>query len=77
MALSDKIKGIIAIMGRQQQELAQHFGMSKQVMNNKFSRNSWSGKDLIKVADFVGGQLAIILPDGQQIILDDDLPDAK
>lgn len=77
MALSDKVKGIIAMVGKQQQELAQYFGMSKQVMNNKLSRNSWSGKDLIKVADFVGGQLAIILPDGQKIILDDDLPDAK
>lgn len=77
MALSDKIKGIIAMVGKQQQELAQHFGMSKQVMNNKISRNSWSGKDLVKVADFVGGQLAIILPDGQKIILDDDQPEAK
>lgn len=77
MALSDRIKGTIAMVGKQQQELAQHFGMSKQVMSNKFSRNSWSGKDLVKVADFVGGQLAIILPDGQKIILDDELPDAK
>ena len=77
MALSDKIKGIIIMVGKQQQELAQYFGMSKQVMNNKLSRNSWSGKDLIKVADFVGGQLAIILPDGQKIILDDDQPEAK
>ena len=77
MALSDKIKGIIIMVGKQQHDLAQNFGMSKQVMNNKLSRNSWSGKDLITVADFVGGQLAIILPDGQKIILDDDQPEAK
>lgn len=76
MALSDKVKGIIALVGKQQQELAQFFGMSKQVMNNKIARNSWSGKDLLKVAEFVGGQLAIILPDGQKIVLDDDQTNA-
>lgn len=67
MTISDKVKAVLALAGKKQQELAQVFGMTKQTMSNKFARDSWSGKDLAKVAEFVGGQLAIIMPDGQTI----------
>ena len=72
MAISDKIKAVLALAGKRQQELAQIFGMTKQTMSNKFARDSWSGKDLAKVANFVGVQLAIIMPDGQIIALECD-----
>lgn len=72
MAISDKVKAVLALAGKRQQELAQIFGMTKQTMSNKFARDSWSGKDLAKVAELVGGQLAIIMPDGQTITLDID-----
>lgn len=71
MAVSDIVKGLLAIQGKKQIELAAEFGMSKQTMNNKFSRNSWFASDLIKVADFCDCRLAFILPDGQPIIIDD------
>lgn len=69
MAISDKVKAVLALAGKKQQDLAQIFGMTKQTMSNKFARDSWSGKDLAKVAELVGGQLAIIMPDGQTITL--------
>lgn len=70
MTVSSKVKSVLALCDKRQIELAEHFGMTKQVMNNKMNRDSWSGKDLAKVAEFVGGRLAFILPNGQQIIID-------
>ena len=46
-------------------------------MSNKFARNSWFATDLIKVANFCGCKLAFILPDGQQIIIEDDSSETK
>lgn len=69
MSVSDKVKGILALSGKKQIDLANHFGMSKQTMSNKMARESWSVADLIRVAEFVGGQIAVVLPDGQHIYL--------
>lgn len=71
MAISDKVKGLLALSGRRQIDLAEAFGMSKQTMNNKVNRDSWSGRDLAKVAEFCGCKLAFVLPDGQHIFLED------
>lgn len=72
MSVSDKVKGLLALCGKKQIDLATSFGMSKQTMGNKISRGSWSGNDLARVADFCGCKLAFIMPDGQQIIIDAD-----
>jgi len=71
VSVSDIIRGLLALSGKKQIELANEFGMSKQTMGNKFARNSWFASDLIKVASFCGCKLAFILPDGQQLIIDD------
>ena len=72
MSVSNIVKGLLAIRGIKQIDLASHFVMSKQTMSNKFARNSWFASDLVKTADFCGCKLAFILPDGQQIIIEDD-----
>ena len=70
MAVSDKVKGLLALSGKKQIDLAAHFGMSKQTMGNKMSRTSWSASDLARVAEFCGCKLAFIMQDGQQITID-------
>lgn len=70
MSVSDKVKGLLALSGKKQIDLAAYFGMSKQVMSNKMARDSWSAKDLAKVADFVGCKVGFVLPDGQHIFLE-------
>lgn len=72
MAVSNKVKAILAICNKKQVELAQYFDMGKQSMNNKMARDSWSAKDLIKVAEFTGCKVAFVLPDGQHIFLEND-----
>lgn len=70
MAVSDKVKAILSLNGKKQAELAAYFGITSQSMNNKMNRDSWSTKDLVRVADFVGGRVAVVLKDGQTIFLD-------
>ena len=70
MSISDKVKGMLALTGKRQIELAEEFGMSKQVMSNKMARDSWSASDLAKAARFCGCYLSITMPDGQQIIIE-------
>lgn len=72
MPVSDKVKGLLVLCGKKQIDLAASFGMSKQTMGNKMARNSWSGSDLARVADFCGCKLAFVMPDGQQIIIEAD-----
>lgn len=73
MSTSDKVKALLALKGERQNDLAAVFNMSKQTMSNKMARDSWSAKDLIKVADFLGGRVAVILNDGQTVFLDTDM----
>ena len=70
MSTSDKVKGLLALSGKKQIELAEYFGMTKQTMGNKMARDSWSAKDLVKVAEFVGCKVGFLLPDGQHIFLE-------
>lgn len=68
--ISEKVKALLSLTGTKQSDLAGHMGIAAQSVANKMNRDSWSGKDLAKVAEFVGGQLAFILPNGQQIFID-------
>lgn len=70
MAVANKVKALLAMCGKKQIELADYFGMGKQSMNNKMARDSWSAKDLVKVAEFTGCKVAFVLPDGQHIFLE-------
>lgn len=70
MSTSEKVKALLALSGKRQIDLAAHFGMTAQSMNNKMSRDSWSAKDLAAVAEFTGCQLAFVMPDGTRISID-------
>ena len=72
MSVSDKVKGLLALCGKKQIDLAANFGMSKQTMGNKMHRGSWSANDLAKVAKFCDCQLAFITSDGNKIIIEDE-----
>ena len=69
MPISDKIKAGLKLEGKKIEELAQMLGISRQSMSNKFYRDSFSGEDLIKIADFLGYSLALV-KDNQTIKFD-------
>lgn len=70
MTLSSAVKAMLQTCGKLKGDLGEYFGMSKQSMANKMKNERWSGKDLVRAADFCGCRVAIICPDGSQIMLD-------
>ena len=71
MSVSNKIKSMIKAKGLKGYDLAEYFGISHQAFRNKLNRDSFSAEDLIKVAHFLGYELAFI-SDTQKTILDLD-----
>ena len=70
--VSDKIKMLLKMRGKQNKELAHVFGISEQAMRNKFARGSFSADELIKVADYLNCQLVFEADSQQKIYLTPD-----
>ena len=71
MPISSSVSAALKKADLKQNDLAAAYGKSKQSMSMKFSRDSWFGKDLVKVAKLVGADLAFVFPDGSMIKIDD------
>lgn len=76
MSISNCVKMALAKAGKKQLDLAALYGCSKQSMSTKFKRESWFGKDLARIAEFTGGKLAFVYPDGQIIYIESDKEEA-
>ncbi len=73
MAISDKVKALLALQGKKQYDLMEPLEMgSKQSLSNKFSNERWTAGDLVKVAEVCGCKLAFVLPGGQLLTIDDE-----
>ena len=77
MSVSNTVRMAITGKGMSQATLAREWGLTTQAMNNKFYRDSWSAEDLIKVAEITGGKLALVYPDGQQLLFLAEDPEGK
>ena len=75
MSISDSVSSALKKASLKQNDLAAAYGKSKQSMSMKFTRDSWFGKDLVKVAKLIGADLAFVFPDGSKIMIDTDDPD--
>jgi len=60
MAISDKIKALLKLQGKTNKGLAEQLSISEQALSNKFYRDSYSGRDLIKIATYLDCELAFI-----------------
>lgn len=70
MAVTEKIKSLMAIRGKKNIELANYLNIGAQSLSNKFNRGSFSAEDLIKISDFLGVTLNFEIDDKQKIVLD-------
>lgn len=70
MSISKSVRMALDKGEKKQNDLAMLYGTSKQSMSTKFTRESWFGKDLTRIAEFTGGRLAFVYPDGQIIYID-------
>lgn len=72
MSISSSVSMALKKAELKQNDLAAAYGKSKQSMSMKFTRDSWFGKDLVKVAKLVGADLAFVFPDGTKIMIEAD-----
>lgn len=69
MTGSNAVKTVLSIIGKSQTEMAEDFGISKQTLNNKFGRNTWTLKDLQRLATIAGCKLLYRFDDGTEVVL--------
>ncbi len=73
MGVSANIKALLALSGLKQSDLLQPLSMSsRQSLSNKFTNERWSAQDLVDISHLCGCKLAFILPNGQQIIMENE-----
>ena len=75
MSISDSVSAALKKASLKQNDLAAAYGKLKQSMSMKFTRDSWFGKDLVKVAKLIGADLAFVFPDGSKIMIDTNDPE--
>lgn len=73
MAITDKVKSILALNGKKNIELAEYMNMTPQSLQNKFNRGSFSADDLIKIACFTGSELAFISGENKTVLDGSDI----
>lgn len=69
MTGSSAAKTILGIIGKTQSELADCLDTSKQALNNKFQRDTWTLKDLLKISRIAKCKLLFRFDDGTEIVL--------
>ena len=69
MSVTNKVRAMLNIAEKKTSDLEQCLGISVQAVRNKFSRDSFSVSDLIKISDSLGWELQFIASDGQSIVL--------
>ena len=72
MSVTNKIRAMLNIAEKKPSDLADCLGISVQAVRNKFSRDSFSINDIIKITDALGWELSCKAPNGQSIVLTTD-----
>lgn len=75
MAISDGVRAALLVSGKKQKDLMEIFDTTKQGISTKVTKDRWFGRDLVKVAELVGADLAFVFPNGSIIKLDTDSQD--
>ena len=69
MSVSASVREALTKARKRQMDLCTVWDTSPQVISNKFRLERWTGEELARIADFTGGRLAFVFPDGQQIFI--------
>ena len=67
--MKNEIKAAINLKGKSLEGLAKHLNISKQALSNKFYRDSFSGSDLLKIAEYLECDLAFIAAKNKIILV--------
>jgi len=72
MSVSNKVKALLNLTNSRPRDIAEPLGISVQAVRNKFTRDSFSMDDLIKICDHLDAKLFINLSDSQTINFEAD-----
>ena len=68
LAVTHKVKALLELKHETNTGLAKHLGITTQALHNKYHRDSYSAADLIKIADYLGVELAFIVDERQRFV---------
>ena len=66
MTVSEAVRSALKKAKMSQTALGARWGTTPQVINNKMRLKRWTGEELARVAEYTGGKLAFIYPDGEE-----------
>ena len=69
MSVENKLKFLMRDVGKSRSDIAEALKISEAAVSNKFYRDSFSAEDLIKIAECLGFELALV-NDNKKIIFD-------
>lgn len=70
MSIASKVKGLLSLTDHKTSDLSECLGMSVQSVRNKFSRDSLSVPDLIKICEYLDCELLIQTKGKQAVYFD-------
>ena len=70
MNVSEAVRSALKKGKVSQTALGARWGTTPQVINNKMRLKRWTGEELAQVAEYTGGKLAILYPDGEEILIE-------
>ena len=69
MPVSAAVRAALKKSKKTQTDLGVLWGTTPQVISNKMRLERWTGEELARVAEYTGGKLAFVYPDGTQIMI--------
>lgn len=57
--MTNKVKAVLGIAGKKQNDYAEALGITKQSMYNKMQTGYWNVDDIIRLMDMVNGELVM------------------
>ena len=76
MNVSEAVRCALKKAKLSQTALGARWDTTPQVINNKMRLKRWTGEELAQVAEYTGGKLAFIYPDGEQILIESPAEDS-
>lgn len=67
MSISSKVKAVLAVGDKKMGDVPEVLGLTRQAVNAKVVRNSFSVSDVVRIMDYLGGQVILRTSDGIEV----------
>lgn len=67
MSISSKVKAVLAVGDKKMGDVPEVLGLTRQAVSAKVVRNSFSVSDVVRIMDYLGGQVILRTSDGIEV----------